>query len=113
VWWCLVVLGSHSAGDGAAVPGMVAQQRGWPHRAGGDGGDVLHWSGVTASSRAGAGLMSVPLSRVPPSSFEGCDVEAIPEWAAQCHGVDTGLPAQLPYSARDGLTGRVGGTAPR
>jgi hypothetical protein len=38
-------------------------------------------------------------------------VGVVPEWAAQCHGVDTGLPAQLPYSARDGLTGRVGGTA--
>jgi hypothetical protein len=39
-------------------------------------------------------------------------VQAVREWAAQCHGVDTGLPAQFPYSARDGLTGRVGGTAP-
>jgi hypothetical protein len=32
--------------------------------------------------------------RVPPSSFEGCGVEAVPEWAAQCHGVDTSLTAQ-------------------
>jgi hypothetical protein len=39
-------------------------------------------------------------------------VQAVREWVAQCHGVDTGLPAQLSYSARDGLTGRVGGTAP-
>jgi hypothetical protein len=39
-------------------------------------------------------------------------VQAIQEWATQCHGVDTGLLAQLPYSARDGLTGRVGGTRP-
>jgi hypothetical protein len=38
-------------------------------------------------------------------------VEAIQEWAAQCHGVDSGLPAQLPLSARDGCTRRVGGTA--
>jgi hypothetical protein len=38
-------------------------------------------------------------------------VQDVREWAAQCHGVDTDLPAQLPYSARDGLTGRVGGTA--
>jgi hypothetical protein len=29
----------------------------------------------------------------------------------QCHGVDTGLPTQFSYSARDGRTGRVGGTA--
>jgi hypothetical protein len=38
-------------------------------------------------------------------------VQAVREWAAQCHEVDTGLAAQVPYSARDGLTGRVGGTA--
>jgi hypothetical protein len=40
-------------------------------------------------------------------------VQAVQEWAAQCHGVDTGLPAQFHCSARDGRTGRVGGTAPR
>jgi hypothetical protein len=73
---------------------------------------VLYWSDVTAPSHAGVGLTSVPLLRVPSSSFEGRDVEAVQEWAAQCHRVDTSLPAQLPYSARDGLTGRVGGTAP-
>jgi hypothetical protein len=39
-------------------------------------------------------------------------VEAVREWAAQCHGVDIGLPAQLPHSANEGRTGRVGGTAP-
>jgi hypothetical protein len=37
-------------------------------------------------------------------------MEVVQEWAAQCHGVDTSLLAQLPYSARDGLTGRVCGT---
>jgi hypothetical protein len=56
--------------------------------------------------------MSVPLSRVALSTFEGCDVEAVQEWAAQCHRVDTGLPSQLPHSASDGLIGRVSGTAP-
>jgi hypothetical protein len=30
---------------------------------------------------------------------------------AQCHGVDTGLPAQLPHSTKDGRAGRVGRTA--
>jgi hypothetical protein len=55
---------------------------------------VLRWSDVTAPSWAGARQMVIPLSRVPPSSFEGCDVEAVREWAAQCHGVDTGLPAR-------------------
>jgi hypothetical protein len=54
-WRRLVVLGSHSVGDGAAVLGMVAQRRGWPHRADGDGGDALHWSDVTVSSRASVG----------------------------------------------------------
>jgi hypothetical protein len=39
-------------------------------------------------------------------------MEAVKEWAAQCHRVDTGLPTQLPHSVRDGRTGRVGGTAP-
>jgi hypothetical protein len=112
VWWCLVVPGFHNVRDGAAVPGMVAQRRGWPYRAGGDGRDALHWSGVTVPSCAGEGLTSVPLSRVPPSSFEGCDVEAVREWAAQCHGVDTGLPAQVPHCARDGHTWRVGGATP-
>jgi hypothetical protein len=43
---------------------------------------MLHRSDVTAPPRAGAALTSVPLSRVPSSSFEGCDVEAVQEWAA-------------------------------
>jgi hypothetical protein len=72
---------------------------------------MLHWSDVTAPSRVGAGLTYVPLSRVPSSSFEGCNMEAVQEWVAQCHRVDTSLPAQLPHSARDGRIGRVGGTA--
>jgi hypothetical protein len=112
VWQCLVVTGSHSAGDGVAVPRKVAQWRGWPHRAESDGGDALRWSDVTAPSWAGAGQMVVPLSSVPSSSFEGCDVEAVREWVVQCRGVDTGLPAQLPHSAGDGRIARVGGTTP-
>jgi hypothetical protein len=28
-------------------------------------------------------------------------MEAVREWAAQCRGVDTGLPAQLPHSAKN------------
>jgi hypothetical protein len=39
-------------------------------------------------------------------------MQTVREWAAQCHGVDTGLPAQFPCSARDGRMGRVGGTSP-
>jgi hypothetical protein len=56
--------------------------------------------------------VSVPLSRVPLSPLEGCGVAVVHEWAAQCHGVGTSLTAQLPYSARDGFTWRVGGTVP-
>jgi hypothetical protein len=92
VWRCLVVPGSHSVKHGAAVPVMEAQRRVWRHRAGGDEGDALHWSDVMAPSRAGLGLTSVPLSRVPPSSLEGCDMEAVQEWVAQCHRDDTDLP---------------------
>jgi hypothetical protein len=96
VWWCLIIPGFHSTGDGAAVPGMVAQRQGWPHRAEGDGRDALHWSGVTASSCAGAGLTSVPLSRVLPSYFEGCDVEAD---GSGWHSV-TELTLAFPHSYR-------------
>jgi hypothetical protein len=32
VWRCLVVLGSHNAGDGAAVLGMATQDRSWRRR---------------------------------------------------------------------------------
>jgi hypothetical protein len=50
---------------------MVAQRRGWPHRAEDDGRDALNWSDVMALSHVGVGLVSVPFLRVPPSSFEG------------------------------------------
>jgi hypothetical protein len=64
------------------VSGLVAQRRRWPHKAGGDGGDALHWSDVTMLSSAGAGLESVPLSRVLSSSLEEYNVEVVQEWAA-------------------------------
>jgi hypothetical protein len=73
---------------------MVAQRRGWPHRAEDDGRDALNWSDVMALSHVGVGLVSVPFSRVPPSSFEGARAPAVQERVAQCHGVDTGLTAQ-------------------
>jgi hypothetical protein len=53
-WQCPIDLGSHSAGDDAAVLGMVAQWRGWPHRAVGDWEDVPRRPYVTASSPVGA-----------------------------------------------------------
>jgi hypothetical protein len=52
-WQCPIVPGSHSVGDDAAAPGMAAQWRGWSHRAGSDGGDVLRWSDVMAPSWVG------------------------------------------------------------
>jgi hypothetical protein len=53
---------------------------------------------------------SVPLSRVPPSSFEGV---ACRPYESGRHSVME-LTRALPHNAvqwRDGLTGRVGGTA--
>jgi hypothetical protein len=54
VWRCPIIPGFHSAGDDVAVLGMAAQWRGWPYRAGSDGGDAPCWPDVTAPSRAGA-----------------------------------------------------------
>jgi hypothetical protein len=83
---------------------VEAQRRGWLHRTGCDGEDVLHWPYVTTSSWAGVELVDVPPSRVPSSSFEGRDVEEVREWAAQCHGM---TPA-FPHSTGDGCIVRVG-----
>jgi hypothetical protein len=71
---------------------MAAQRWGWPHRAGGDRGDVPRRPYVTTSSPVGAEQVTVPLSRVPPSSFEGGGVEEVREWAAQCHGMTPAFP---------------------
>jgi hypothetical protein len=51
---CPVIPGSQSVGDDAAVTGMAAQWRGWPHRAGSDGGDAPCCPGIMASFQAGA-----------------------------------------------------------
>jgi hypothetical protein len=56
--------------DGAAAPGMASGWRGWSRRTDGDGGDTSHWPDVMAWSWAGVEQMSVPLLRVPSSSFE-------------------------------------------
>jgi hypothetical protein len=58
------LLGSHSTGDDAAVPGTATQWWEWPHRAGGDWGDAPRWPYVTASSPVGAEWVTVP--------FRGC-----------------------------------------
>jgi hypothetical protein len=75
---------------------VVAQQgRGWPHRIDSDG------DGAPASltSRFDHAESREEGSRVRPASFRGRDVLAILEWAAQCHGADTGLVAQFPTVA--------------
>jgi hypothetical protein len=72
------------------------------------GGDAPHWSDVTASSWAGVERASIPFSRVPSSSFEGVSPDP---YESGYHSVTELTPA-LPHSGGDGLTGRVGGTAP-
>jgi hypothetical protein len=92
MWQRPIGLGSHNVGDDPAVPRMMAQWRGWPHRTGGDGEDALCRPYVTASSWASAELVAALLSRVPPSSFEGREVEEVPEWVTQCHGMTPAFP---------------------
>ncbi len=89
----------NSVGDVAAVRGVVQQGRGWPHR--------LTATGMTAP----AGLTSrLDPAEVTERGFEGAagplrgrGVLAVQEWAAQCHGADTGLVAPALHSGGDGL----------
>jgi hypothetical protein len=111
--------------------GMALQCPGW-RRDGGDGctGSMVteetHLTGPT--SRRGPGRARnrrVPLSRVPPSSFEGGGASVVRKWVVQCHGTDTGLTAQrrtvagmaspggLAEQRRDMIPRRVRGTARR
>jgi hypothetical protein len=75
---------------------VVAQQGwGWPHRIDSDGdgapSGLMSRFDPTESREEG--------SRVRPAPFQGRDVLAVLEWAAQCHGADTGLIAQFPTMA--------------
>jgi hypothetical protein len=76
----------NSAGVVAAVPGVVLQARGRPHRtnSGGDGAPAGLTSRFVPADSRGKG------SRVQPSPLRGRGALAIREWAAQCHGADTG-----------------------
>jgi hypothetical protein len=75
----------NSAGVVIAVPGVALQWRGWhSHR--------LTSQFDPADSR-GKG------SRVRPAPLRGCGALAVQEWAAQCHGGDTGHVAQSPIVA--------------
>jgi hypothetical protein len=53
---------------------------------------VLYHPRITALSWAVAGLVTVHISRVSPSSFEGCDVEEVREWVTQCYGMTLAIP---------------------
>jgi hypothetical protein len=74
----------------AAVHGVALQGRGWPHRTDSDG------DGAPASltSRSDPAESREEGSRVRPAPLRGRGAFAVQEWAAQCHGVDTGLVAQ-------------------
>jgi hypothetical protein len=70
-----------------------------------------------APSQAGVGQVVVPLLRVPPSSFEGCDVEEVREWEAQCRGMTPAFPHSfriaLGMVVRRGLVEQHRDTIPR
>jgi hypothetical protein len=82
----------NSVGVVLAVCGVAQQGRGWPHRIDSDGdgapaGQTSRFDPV--ESREGG-------SRVRPAPLRGRGALAVQEWAAQCHGADTGHVAQFP-----------------
>jgi hypothetical protein len=89
----------NSAGVVVAVPGVVLQGRGWPRRTYSDG------DGAPASltSRFDPVEPREKGSRVQPAPLRGRGVLAVREWAAQCHGADTGHVAQSPTVAGMGF----------
>jgi hypothetical protein len=84
----------NSAGVVVTVPGVVPQARGRPHKtnSGGDGVPPACCHGLTLQIHERS-------SRVCPAPLRGRGVLAIWEWAAQCHGADTGHTAQSPIVA--------------
>jgi hypothetical protein len=89
----------NSAGVVIAVPGVVLQGRGRPHRtnSGGDGAPagLTSWFDPADSRGKGSRVQSAPL--------RGRGALAVGERAAQCHGADTGHTAQFPAVARMGF----------
>jgi hypothetical protein len=81
------------------VPGVALRAWGRPHRtnSGGDGAPagLTSWFDPTDSREKG--------SRVQPAPLRGRGTLAVREWAAQCHGADTGHTAQLPAVAGMGF----------
>jgi hypothetical protein len=82
----------NNIGAVAAVRGVAQQGRGWLHRIDSDGdgapAGLTSWFDPAKSREEG--------SRVRPAPLRGRGTLAVPEWAAQCHGADTGLFAQFP-----------------
>jgi hypothetical protein len=85
----------NSVGVVVAVHGVAQQGQGWPRRADSDGdgapADLASWFDLAESREEG--------SRVRPTPLRGRGALAVQEWAAQCHGADTGLVAQSPTVA--------------
>jgi hypothetical protein len=76
----------------AAVHDVALQGRGWLHRTDSDGDGAP--AGLT--SRSDPAESREEGSRVRPAPLRGRGALAIQEWAAHCHGADTGLVAQSP-----------------
>jgi hypothetical protein len=79
--WCC------SARDGGVASGMAAQGR-WRWRR---CASLVRRHGVIPGRRETGARTLFEGSTV---LFRGCGVRAVREWAAQCHGADTGLTAQ-------------------
>jgi hypothetical protein len=82
----------NSVGAVVAVRGAAQQGRGWPHRIDSDGDGAP----ADLTSRFDPAESREEGSRVRPAPLRGRGVLAVQEWAAQCHGADTGLVAQFP-----------------
>jgi hypothetical protein len=85
----------NSAGVVVAGPGVALQGRGWPHRTDSDGDGAP----AILTSRLDPAELREKGSRVQPVPLRGRGMLAVWEWAAQCHGADTGLVAQFPTVA--------------
>jgi hypothetical protein len=85
----------NSVGVVAAVHDVAQQGWGWPHRIDSDGdgapANLTSWFDPAESREEGSRVQSAPL--------RGRRALAVLEWAAQCHGADTGLVAQSPTMA--------------
>jgi hypothetical protein len=89
----------NNAGVVVAVPGVALLGRGRPHRTnnGGDGAPAGLTSWFDPADSRGKG------SRVQPSPLRGRGALVVREWAAQCHGADTGRTAWFPAVAGMGF----------